>query len=77
MAVLDTANGVATGHRAAERFPLTSTFKLLAAGAVLAQVDAGRMRLEDRIRYGREDLVTYSPRRRSAQTHPAPPARGA
>jgi beta-lactamase class A len=40
---------------------LTSTFKLLAAGAVLAQVDAGRMRLDDRIRYGREELVTYSP----------------
>jgi beta-lactamase class A len=28
---------------------------------VLAQVDAGRMRLDDRIRYGRDELVTYSP----------------
>lgn len=61
VAVLDTASGDAAGHRATERFPLTSTFKLLAAGAVLAQVDAGRMRLDDRYRYGREELVTYSP----------------
>jgi beta-lactamase class A len=61
VAVLDSASGEAAGHRATERFPLTSTFKLLAAGAVLAQVDAGRMRLDDRIRYGREELVTYSP----------------
>lgn len=61
VAVLDSASGEAAGHRATERFPLTSTFKLLAAGAVLAQVDAGRMRLDDRIRYGRDELVTYSP----------------
>jgi beta-lactamase class A len=61
VAVLDSGSGEAAGYRAAERFPLTSTFKLLAAGAVLAQVDAGRMRLDDRIRYGRDELVTYSP----------------
>lgn len=61
VAVLDTASGDAAGHRATERFPLTSTFKLLAAGAVLAQVDAGRLRLDHRIHYGREEVVTYSP----------------
>lgn len=61
VAVLDSASSEAAGHRATERFPLTSTFKLLAAGAVLAQVDAGRIRLDDRIRYGRDELVTYSP----------------
>jgi beta-lactamase class A len=61
VAVLDSASGAAAGYRATERFPLTSTFKLLAAGAVLAQVDAGRTRLDDRIRYGRDALVTYSP----------------
>jgi beta-lactamase class A len=61
VAVLDSGSGEAAGHRAAERFPLTSTFKLLAAGAILAEVDAGRMRLDDRIRYGRDELVTYSP----------------
>lgn len=61
VAVLDSASGEAADHRATERFPLTSTFKLLAAGAVLEQVDAGSMRLDDRIRYGRDELVTYSP----------------
>lgn len=61
VAVLDSGSGASVGHRAAESFPLTSTFKLLAAGAVLAQVDAGRMRLDDRIRYGHDELVTHSP----------------
>ena len=41
VAVLDSGSGKAVGHRAEERFPLASTFKLLAAGAVLARVDAG------------------------------------
>ncbi len=61
VAVFDSTSGAAAGHRAGERFPMTSTFKLLAAGAVLARVDVGGMRLDDRIRYGRDELVTYSP----------------
>jgi len=61
IAVLDTATGQRAGYREAERFPLTSTFKLLAAAAVLARVDAGQARLDQRIRYGRERLVDYSP----------------
>ncbi|ATR22172.1 Beta-lactamase [Roseomonas mucosa] len=61
VAVLDTATGQRAGHREAERFPLTSTFKLLAAAAVLSRVDAGQARLDQRIRYGREKLVAYSP----------------
>ncbi|MCB4822362.1 class A beta-lactamase [Roseicella aerolata] len=61
LAVLDTGSGARFGHRAAERFPMCSTFKLLAAGAVLARVDAGQERLDRRLRFGREDLVTYSP----------------
>ncbi len=47
-----------------ERFPLCSTFKLLAAGAVLARVDAGQESLERRIAYGPADLVDYSPPRK-------------
>jgi beta-lactamase class A len=61
VAVLDTANGQQTGHRQDERFPLCSTFKLLAAGAVLAHVDAGRESLERRIRISEQDVVPYSP----------------
>ncbi len=61
VAVLDTGSNRRAGHRENERFPLGSTFKLLAAGAVLARNDAGRDRMVRRIRYRREDLVAYSP----------------
>jgi beta-lactamase class A len=61
VAVLDTRDGARAGHRAGERFPMTSTFKLLAAAALLARVDAGQDQLERRIRYEEKHLVTYSP----------------
>nr|WP_176559905.1 class A beta-lactamase [Pseudoroseomonas rhizosphaerae] len=54
-------DGLRAGHRAAERFPMTSTFKLLAAAAVLRRVDAGQERLDRVLRFSRADLVTYSP----------------
>jgi beta-lactamase class A len=46
VSILDTATGRAVGHRADERFPLCSTFKLLAAALVLARVDRGEEALE-------------------------------
>ena len=49
------------GYRAEERFPLASTFKLLAAACVLSRVDRGEENLDRRIRFGAEDLVPYSP----------------
>ena len=61
VAILDTASGRRTGHRSTERFPLCSTFKVLACGAVLIRVDSGREDLDRRIIFGSEDLVTYSP----------------
>jgi beta-lactamase class A len=61
VAVLDTGNGRQAGHRQEERFALCSTFKLLAAAAVLARADAGQVRMDQRIRYTRQELVTYSP----------------
>lgn len=61
VAVLDTQTGRRWGHRADERFPMSSTFKALACGAVLARVDAGQESLERRIRFEASDLVTYSP----------------
>ena len=51
VAALDTLTGARAVHRADERFPMCSTFKLLAAGAILARVDAGKERLERRIRF--------------------------
>jgi beta-lactamase class A len=61
VAVLDTGGGARTGHRADERFPMCSTFKMLLSAAVLARVDAGRERLDRRVRYHARDLITYSP----------------
>lgn len=61
VAVLDTETGQHWEHRSAERFPMCSTFKLLACGAVLARVDAGHEDLNRRIRFEAGDVVTYSP----------------
>jgi beta-lactamase class A len=61
VAALDTADGSRAGHRMDERFAMCSTFKLLAAAAVLARVDAGKEHLDRRVIYPKSDLVTYSP----------------
>lgn len=61
LAVLDTGSGFRAGHRVDERFPLCSTFKMLAAACVLARVDRGEERLDRRVMYSKDDLVTYSP----------------
>ena len=61
VAVLDTQTGHRWEHRGNERFPMSSTFKTLACGAVLARVDAGEEDLDRRIRFDVDDVVTYSP----------------
>ena len=61
VAVLDTETGKRFAWRGSERFPLTSTFKLVLAGAVLAEVDRGRERLDRRIPIAASDLVEYAP----------------
>ncbi len=56
---LATGTGATVVHRADERFAFCSTFKTLAAGAVL---DRRRLaRLDERVPYTRDDLVAYSP----------------
>ncbi|WP_182084258.1 class A beta-lactamase [Aureimonas sp. ME7] len=59
--VRDTGTGASASHRPDERFPLNSTFKALAAGAVLARVDKGEEDLDRLVAYEASDLVTYSP----------------
>jgi beta-lactamase class A len=59
--LIDTATGREFGHRADERFLMLSSFKLLASALVLARADKGQESLQRRIRYTREDLVTWSP----------------
>jgi beta-lactamase class A len=61
VAVLDTASGVEAGHRTDERFPMCSTFKLLAVAAVLARADQRKEQLERVVHFTQEDIVTYSP----------------
>ena len=62
IALLDTASGARAGHLAGERFPMCSTFKLLAAAAVLHRVDKGKEQLDRRIAVEAADIVTPTTR---------------
>jgi beta-lactamase class A len=61
VAALDTASGKRLGYRSEKRFPMCSTFKFLAAAAVLKRVDAGRERLDRFLSYGAKDILEYAP----------------
>ncbi|MDB5768663.1 MAG: penA [Collimonas fungivorans] len=61
VAILDTVTGQSHAYRGDERFPMCSTFKLLAAGLTLHRVDQEQEKLARRIRFERADLVPYSP----------------
>jgi beta-lactamase class A len=61
VAALDSATGRRIAHRPDERFAMCSTFKFLAAACVLARVDRREERLDRRITFTEQDLVTYSP----------------
>ncbi|ABD88276.1 class A beta-lactamase [Rhodopseudomonas palustris] len=61
VAVLDTKSAALVGYRLDERFPMCSTFKLIAAAAILARVDAGTERLDRRLRIAPEDILSYAP----------------
>ena len=61
VAVLDTKDGSLLQHRGDERFPMCSTFKLLAAAAVLKGSGDDLAGLRHRVRFDKSDLVTYSP----------------
>lgn len=59
--IIDTATGRELGWRADERFLMLSSFKLLASALVLDRADRGEASLEQRIRYRKQDLVSWSP----------------
>lgn len=61
VAILDTASGRFTGHRADERFGMCSTFKLPLAALVLAEIDAGRLNGDEIVRYAQADMVPHAP----------------
>lgn len=56
---LDTDSGKSLGYQADEVFAMCSTFKILAVGAVLAQI--GVDKLSDQVEYTKEDMVAFSP----------------
>ena len=59
---LDTGSGRSVGHDSDSRFTMCSTFKLPLAAAILAEVEAGRLRLDREIAFTRADMVNNSPR---------------
>jgi beta-lactamase class A len=61
VAMLDTATGRSAAFRGEERFPMCSTFKVLAVAATLTRVDGGKERLDRRIHFGAGDVVVNSP----------------
>lgn len=58
---LDTATGRSVAYRADERFPMASTFKGLACGALLHAHPLASGFFDQAIHYPREELVDYSP----------------
>jgi beta-lactamase class A len=60
--ILDLGSGKRIQHRADERILMCSTFKALLAALVLARVDKGEARLDERITFTSKDLVAvHSP----------------
>lgn len=53
--------GAKAAWRAHERFIMCSTFKASLAACILARVDNGRIRLDEPIAYGPDDLLEYAP----------------
>lgn len=61
LAMTDTGSDFSWSHRADERFLMNSTMKVPLCGAVLAQVDAGKMSLSDELPVHQDDILSYAP----------------
>lgn len=61
VAAFDVANNAHVLHRADERFPLCSTFKVIAVGAALSRSVKEPTLMKQRIAYEASDLVAHSP----------------
>src|SRR6476646_3000514 len=61
VAALDTGSGKRLDYRSEERFPMCSTFKFLAAAAVLKGVDGGQEKLDRFVSYDAKDILEYAP----------------
>jgi beta-lactamase class A len=61
VAVLDISNSKRIDYRANERFPMCSTFKFLAAAAVLKRIDEKQDKLDRFVSYDAKDILEYAP----------------
>lgn len=61
IALVDDGGTVLREHRGDERFAFCSTFKLILSAAVLAEVEAGRLGLDEVVEFGEEDVLAYAP----------------
>jgi beta-lactamase class A len=61
VAVLDISNSKRIDYRANERFPMCSTFKFLAAAAVLKRIDEEQDKLDRFVSYDAKDILEYAP----------------
>src|SRR5215472_15243655 len=61
VAALETGSGKRLDYRSEERFPMCSTFKFLAAAAVLKRVDGRQEKLDRFVSYGAKDILEYAP----------------
>ena len=61
VAAFDTGSGRRLDYRADERFPMCSTFKFLAAAAVLKRVDGKQEQLDRFVSYDAKDILEYAP----------------
>jgi len=63
VAALDTGRGKHFDYRAEERFPMCSTFKFLAAAAVLKRIDEKQEQLDRFVSYDAKDWMPLADRR--------------
>lgn len=61
VSVFDTQTGRRIGHRANERFPMCSTFKLLLVAAILNKIENGLEQDATWLSYTKADLLEYAP----------------
>ena len=61
VSALDTGSGHTLRHRAGERFPMCSTFKLLAVAAILRRVDTDCETLDRQIQVHPSEVVGWAP----------------
>lgn len=61
VAAIDPSTNRRVDYRSDERFIMCSTFKVLAAAAVLKRVDENKEKLDRFVRYGEAQLLSYAP----------------